>query len=343
MANQNRAAAASVIEELLQHCERFSFFQAVNLLQQYRPSGVSLGRQGPLTQETVRLRPSASLAFPTSDVAALATNDSMRESILPFLMTVNFMGLYGSASPMPTFYTEDILDEDLDTSVTRSFLDLFHHRLLSLFYRSWEKYRYHVQYHMGATDQFSQWMFALIGLGDVALREPGHLRWLRLLPYLGLLGMHTHSSTVLAGIVGHYFGDVPTRIDEWIGRWVPFEPDQQHALGQYNCTLGVDGTLGTTFFDRSGKFQLHIGPLDFPTFCAFLPSGPYYQEVRELVKLGMRDQLAFDVVLTLKAAERPDLTLAADNPCRLGWSTWLGTTSDDALAVVFSDKLTPHR
>lgn len=339
MASQDRTTATALMQELLNNYQRFSFFQAVRLLERSHPDCAALGRTGPAAREVIRLRPHASLAFPTSDVETLETVEDENGVLPRFLMTVNFLGLYGPASPLPTFYTEAIIDADLDESERRNFLDLFHHRIISLLYRCWEKYRYYVQYRPGATDPFSQWMFALIGLGGADVRQASHIYWPRLLPYLGLLGMHTHSAAVIAGVVSHYFGRLPVRIEQCVDRWVPFAVEQRHFLGQANHVLGVDSTLGERFYDRSGKFRMSIGPLDFATFQKFLPPGDYFSAVRELVKFGMTDQLEFDVELSLMAPEIPALVLSEDSPCRLGWSTWLGPRPDHDVSVVFPGEM----
>jgi type VI secretion system protein ImpH len=327
------------MHRLLSECGRFSFFQAVRLLERLHPQSVPLGRLGPAESEAIRFRPNASLAFPTCDVEAIELHGSEGDQLPRFLMTVNFLGLYGPASPLPTFYTEEILSVDLDDSNRRHFLDLFHHRLIALLYRCWEKYRYYVLYQPGATDQFSQWMFALIGLGDVALRAESSIQWPRLLPYLGLLGMKSHSAEVLGKVVSHYFGGLPVRIEQCVERWVAVTAGQRTALGQANCTLGVDSLLGDRVRDRSGKFAVHIGPVDFATFCKFLPPGEYHRTVRELIVFGLTDRLAYDVEVSLLAAEIPELELAADSPCRLGWSTWLGSGHDHDVAVNFPGAL----
>jgi type VI secretion system protein ImpH len=342
MASQNWTPATAVIQELLSNCQQFAFFQAVRLLEHSHPQSVPPGREGPVAREVIRFRPHATLAFPTCDIEAIEALEEQDGALPRFQMTVNFFGLYGPTSPLPTFYTEDLITSERDEDERRHFLDLFHHRLISLLYRCWEKYRYYMQYRPGATDQFSQWMFALIGLGGADLRQESHIYWPRLLPYLGLLGMHTHSAAVLAGVVSHYFGGVAAEIEQCVGRWVPLAAEQRHMLGQANGTLGEDSTLGKRFYDRSGKFRLHIGPLDFATFQKFLPPGSYYGTARELVMFGMRDQLEFDVELVLRVSDIPDLVLSADSPCRLGWSTWLGPRPEQDVSVIFPGRNGQH-
>jgi type VI secretion system protein ImpH len=272
----------------------------------------------------------------------MESEETENEALPRFSMTINFLGLYGPPSPLPTFYTEEILwSADPEESNRRHFLDLFHHRLISLLYRCWEKYRYYVLYRAGATDQFSQWMFSLIGLGPKALREESSIKWPRLLPYLGLLGMKPRSAAVLARVISHYFGGLPVQIAQCVERWARIVEEQRNVLGQSNCSLGVDCTLGKEVFDRSGKFCVRIGPLNFATFCKFLPPGEHYQTVRALVRFGMTDQLEFDIELSLLASEIPQLALAAGNPCRLGWSTWLGGPLEHDGSVVFPGRIMP--
>ena len=55
-----------------------------------------------------------------------------------------------------------------DFSLT-SFLDIFHHRLISLFYLAWKKHRFPENYLPGAQDRLSQYLLSLIGLGTPGL------------------------------------------------------------------------------------------------------------------------------------------------------------------------------
>ncbi len=343
MASEDRTTTTALIHRLLNDCQHFSFFQAVRLIEHAYPESAPLGEQGPAEREIIRFRPQTGLAFPTCDIESIALLEPENDSLPRFLMTVNFLGLYGPPSPLPTFYTEAILwAPEPEESSRRHFLDLFHHRLISLFYRCWKKYRYYILYRAGATDQFSQWMFALIGLGDAVLRAEGNIKWPRLLPYLGLLGMKTHSAAVLAGIVSHYFGKLPVQIEQCVERWVTITEDQRNRLGQANCSLGIDCTLGKKVRDRSGKCKIQLGPLTFKTFCQFLPPGEHYRTVRELMRFGMTDQLEFDVELSLFPSEVPALELSPHSPCRLGWSTWLGGSHPPQdVSVSFPGKVMP--
>ena len=336
MADKNRTTTAPLISELLRDPHQFSFFQSVRLLNACNRDAVLPGMTGPAAQEQLRFRPHASFAFPSSDVESIEEISARRDSESLFRMTVTFTGLYSSVSPLPAFYTEELIAGNQTESNRRDFLDLFHHRIISLIYRSWEKYRYFLQFQPGGTDRFSQWMFALVGLGGAAQREGLELDWERLLAYIGPLSMRSCSAPTLARILSHYFQGLPVTIQECIERWVVIDRSQHARLGTSNSSLGMDCTIGERVRDRSGKFRVCIGPLSFAAFRKYLPDGPGYRPLQDLVRFSLSDQLEFDISLTLVKDEIPDLHLGAENPARLGWSTWLGDHPDHDANVELS-------
>ena len=335
MDDENRTATPPMISELLRNPQQFSFYQAIRLLVSSSEGGVAPGNAGSCANEPLRFRPHASLAFPSADVASIEmlNNNAANPQ---FRMDVTFMGLYGPASPLPAFYTEEIIDESRDENTRRDFLDLFHHRAISFLYRSWQKYRYYEQFQAGAIDEFSQWMLALAGLGDPSLRKGLDLDWERLLAHLGVLSMRGRSAPTLSRIVSHYFRNLPVRIHQWVERRVRIDVTQRAFLGHENCGLGLDCTIGKRVSDISGKFRVCVGPLEFESFREFLPDGRRYRALRDLVRFTLRDQLEFDVELTLQKQEVPDLTLANNNPCQLGWSSWLGNKPESDQSVIIA-------
>jgi type VI secretion system protein ImpH len=333
MAAPDRTATPPVIGDLLESGRYYAFFQAVRLLERLHPDAAPVGEQGPVEEEAMRFRAHATLCFPISDIQKVERK--AREDENPrYDLEVNFLGLYGPASPLPAFYTEDIISAERDDTSVREFLDLFHHRLVGLFYRTWKKYRYYIQYREAASDVFSSRMFCLIGLGDARLRESTHVEWARLLTYAGMLAMRSRSASLVTRVLSHYFRGLAVGVEQCVERWVTIEPRQRNRLGLANVSLGRDMNLGERVRDRSGKFRLVLGPLDFPTFQSHLPPGEHHRTLRELVRFILKDQLDFDVKLVLRQPEIPDLTLAADSPCRLGWSTWLGRHRDEDGEVI---------
>ncbi|MBU2708001.1 type VI secretion system baseplate subunit TssG [Zooshikella marina] len=319
MGASHRSAASALMYDLLVNSRQYSFYQAVHLLTSYYIPVSGKFDDQPIN---MRYRANATLAFPPSDIASLEIRQL--EARQDYLLTVNFMGLYGPASPLPAFYTERIVQNDPENHPIRDFMDLFNHRYIELLYHGWKKYRYYLNYQEEALDDFSKHMFSLIGLGEINLRKSTHLHWHRLLPYLGLLSMRIHSAGVLSGIMRHYFQHKAISIQQCMLRVVPIPEEQRNRLGAANCEMGINLVLGASVRDRSGKFRVVIDDLDFARFERFLPSGDDYRPLHELIKFIQRDQLEYDIKLGLRPYEAPKLELKQSSRCRLGWTTWLG-------------------
>ena len=334
------ADAAGAIPPLLRQAlvgaHSFSFAQLVLLLELERDRP-GTGGQGPASEEHIRIRPTPSMAFPAADLDYLERLPANQDREFPtYRLNVNFMGLYGPASPLPAFFTESVMaaENEEGESNRRDFLDYFNQRLLAFVYRSWKKYRYYIQYQLGARDIYSGYVFSLVGLGDERLRTSDNIVWPRLLAFAGLLGARSRSAAVLANVLSYYF-DSPARITECVPRQVTIEPDQRNSVGLDNCSLGSDLCLGERVWDVNGKCMVHFGPLSFARFSELLPIGRAQRALYELVRLTLVDRLDFDMELTLRQDEVPAMVLGPSSPCRLGWSTWLGVVDNDGV-VSFS-------
>ncbi|HYR29823.1 MAG TPA: type VI secretion system baseplate subunit TssG, partial [Thermoanaerobaculia bacterium] len=131
----------SVEDALFSEGHRFSFLQAVRLLEETRLRG---NRTAPAEgadpdREVVHFRHAVRLDFPPTDVDTVErpANDDA-----PVEMTVNVLGLAGALGPLPPPVSELIVERVFrkDTAF-RDFLDIFNHRLVSLLYRARKKYR----------------------------------------------------------------------------------------------------------------------------------------------------------------------------------------------------------
>ena len=84
--------------------------------------------------ETLRLRTALELAFPATEVVGFDDSGQRPE------LTVTLLGLVGVSGVMPVHYSRMLLEAVRDNNpAPRAFLDMFHHRALSLFVRAAEK------------------------------------------------------------------------------------------------------------------------------------------------------------------------------------------------------------
>ena len=349
MATESRRADPSLEHVLFEEGYRFDFFQAVRVLERLYSARLPVGRSSIPANEAVRFRSLLSLSFPASsiyDVAYPADGDSPPE------MVVAFMGLFGLAGVLPRHYTELLLERVRQKDFAlRDFLDLFNHRMISLFYRAWEKYRFPIAYERSRSslregyDSFSLSLFNLIGMGTDGLRGKLKSGDEALLYYSGLVAQQPRSASALGAMLGDYF-NVPLIIKQFIGAWLRVDDENRSRLGRgdSNNELGTTTMLGSKCWDQQAGFTLLIGPLNFRQFREFLPCESGFSAVDELTRVLDGLPLDFDVELVLQAAEVPACRLTRPGPeaLRLGWSSWLKTRefSYDAAEAVLGRHLT---
>jgi type VI secretion system protein ImpH len=349
MAAESGRADPSVAALLFEEGYRFDFFQAVRVLERLYPHRAAVGGSARPGDEIARFQSHPSLAFPPSAIHDVKEGD---EPGRPVIMTVAFMGLTGPLGVLPRHYTELILERAKQKDATfRDFLTLFDHRLISLFYRAWEKYRAAIAYEHARThgeglDTVSPYLFDLFGMGTEGLRRRfSALADESLLYYAGLLGQRPHSATALQGLLEDYFA-VPVQISQLRGQWLTLSEDNRSRLGGAESGSSQIGSaiLGKRVWDQQATFRLRVGPLDIAQFHDFLPSGTAFAPLAELTRFFVGQELDFDVQLVLRAADVPGCRLGDTGPRgpRLGWSTWLRTAAfpDDADDTILAGRLT---
>src|SRR5918993_1090668 len=228
MAPPRRRQDPPLIETLFEEPFRFDFFQAVRLLHRLDPDRVAIGRDGPPRREVARFSARLSLNFPPSSIYEL---QRPTEPEFPPPMTVSFMGLTGPSGVLPVFYTKLLMERSKERDRTlAAFLDLLNHRLVSLFYRAWEKYHVIVPYERGEDDRFSRSVFHLIGLGTRGLRRRHDFPDEALLFYAGHFARRRRPVVVLEDVLRDAFG-LPVQVQQFVGQWLRLEPADRSTLG----------------------------------------------------------------------------------------------------------------
>ena len=316
---------------------RFEFFQAVRVLEKMFPERRAVGRNAMPNEEVLRFRSRIALDFPASEVHEMReTVDEADERKLEML--VNFMGMAGVSGVLPQPYTDLLLDRirHRDTAMW-AFLDIFTHRSVSMFYRAWRKYRFPIGYERG-NDDFTGYLFDIIGLGSGGLRGRMSLPDESLLPYAGLIAQKPHSCSALENMLSDYF-DAPVYAKQFFGQWLELDRADYTRLGSRNSILGESAVAGTRVWEQQSKFRVRIGPIPFAKFRAFLPNGSAYQPLRSMIRFMAGLEFDFDVQLLLQAKQVPGtvLTTRAQRRPMLGWTSFLKTRpfkNDDEQVVL---------
>jgi type VI secretion system protein ImpH len=314
----------SAMEEILREdaCS-FEFFQAVTLLQRLRRGSQPVGRFSNPEDEAVHFRANNELAFPASQIQELEYPDDT-----PPMMKINFMGLTGPMGVLPYSYSELILERlrAKDKSL-QSFLDIFNHRMISLFYRAWEKYRFPVTYYLGDEDLFTHHLLDLIGLGTAGLQDRQTVSDDALLHYVALLGEQSRSAAALEAILRDYF-EVPVEVEQFTGAWYSLDRATQCCMQEgYSESeqLGRGAVVGDEIWDQRSRVRIKLGPMTLSQYREFLPDGGAFEPLRAITRFFSNGEFDFEAQLFLQRDQVPtcDVGFEGEGPPRLGWVTWL--------------------
>lgn len=355
------SARPSTLDELYATGYAFDLFQAIRLLEM-RPGVEPVGGDGPPAEEAVHFRAAIGHAFPASNITQI--KPPTPEHAAPQL-TVSGFGLTGPSGVMPRHYTDLLMRLERDSRnperrALREWLDLFNHRLISLFYRAWAKYRFYIaherrEFERENPDAFSKALLSLLGIGLPALRNRLTVRvqadrdaWDQrdtvladipdqaLVRYAGLLARRPRNALGLEAMLQDYFR-APVEVRQFHGAWLRLDELDRSQLGpdQGNCALGQSLVIGERIWDVEGRILLRIGPLSYEQFVDLLPDESPVPERKgffllvHMARFYLGPTIEFDVRLELKPGEAPECSLGGlGSPgSRLGWNSWLVSES----------------
>lgn len=323
------AALARARDALAADPHSFGFFQAVRLLERLFPGRAHVGGYDDPAREVVRFGVNPSLAFPASEIQEL-TLDAEQPA-----MKVNFMGLIGPQGVLPHQYSL-IVAERLRArdAALADFLDIFHHRLISLFYQAWRKMRFTVAREDASYDRLARHLADIIGLGLDNARERLPFPDEALIYRAGLLAAQPRGAVALQQLLEDFF-DVPAEVQQFVGAWFPLDNDDRCAIGETEGDpnrVGFGAVAGDEIWNEQAGVRVRLGPLDRDRFDDFLPAGSAHQALKALLRFFGHDQFDFQVQLVLAGNDVSGLRLgddAGDGAAaaqRLGWSAWVCTS-----------------
>ena len=332
------------MEALRRVPERFDFYQVLRRIEAGSPTLPRLGEARRPSAEPVRLAQEAELAFPAVNV----TKVGQTRSGVP-RVSVRFLGLFGPQGPLPLHLTEFARDRERnhgDAGFAR-FADIFHHRLLLLFYRAWRQAQPTATHDRPTEDRYRTYIGALFGHGSPAWQLPELELAQSKRHFAGHLGRAARHPEGLAAILEGYFG-VPVRIETFSPRWLQLPRSQRSSLGGSNgagsrgagfrgndsAILGQSAVLGSRVLDAQHHFDIHLGPLGLVEYERLLPPGDWLGKAREWVREYAGEEFGVRLVPHLQAGQVPAARLGRAG--RLGWNTWLGRRRSDAPATDLS-------
>lgn len=310
MADKDGNKNGPVAQTFFSEPYRFEFQQAVRILERLHAAWRLLGDAFAPDQEIVQLKSNVYLSAPPSDIY---TYEAQKGALWGRpVLTVNFLGIAGLQGPLPLPYTERIMERRAAKDFALDdFLQIFNHRLLSIFRRIYKKSS------IGTADvgpeetQVGSAVQAFAGMGIASLRNRQRLPDRALMGFSGLLWHQPQSATMLTNMIKDFF-NVPACVQPFSPAWKRMKASDQSRLGAtlgQHQKLGKVACLGRRFWDELAGVHVVLGPLDLKAYEKFLPQGTGYAMLLDMMRYTLPPELDIDLSVRLKADQIPPSVL----------------------------------
>ncbi len=340
MAHSTRQDSGTLIQDLLSRPWDYDFFGALRCVESSRPDLPRIGKSRALRQDPLRFGQYLSLGFAT---ASMEQPHLAREQ--GHKLMVRFTGLTGPSGPLPLRYTDFIRnrlrgtqDPDLrgpreeaalsmgggsgKDSTLSEFIDIFHHRAISLFYRAMAVARKTVDLDREEDRTFAEWIASTFGCGLPEMDSLDAVPTLHRLPFAGHLACQTRHASGLQGLLSDYF-DMPVEVGSFAGQWIDIPEEQRCRVGESRETglLGRTCVVGSKIWDRQMKCTLRLGPMAYAQYEQFLPGSVCHKRLHAWLAFYTRGELYWEAAIVLRKEDVPKTKLGSTG--RLGYTAWL--------------------
>lgn len=332
MSSLDLNAHAAPVAQLQSQPHGYSLFAALRLLERAFADRPRLGESRKAADDAIRLGHAPHLSFAPCDIAQVEHGENGAVLLEQFAF-----GLFGPNGALPLHLTELAYERrrHKDDATIVDFLNLFQHRLISLFYRAWAESEPAVSLDRPESDRFRTYVGALIGMAPESARDADAVPDYAKLSRAALLAAQPRSAEGLEMLLADYFG-IDVEVRQFVGSWMEIPGELRCRLGDSaSAVLGSNATLGAATWQCQHKFEIVLGPLPHQVFKNFLPGAPGLRELSALVRLYTNDEWEWQVRLLLRDAEIPGACLDGASP--LGWTSWLGERRAHAADVVIQE------
>lgn len=320
---------------LSKEANRYDFYAALRQLECIFNDKPRLGQSLRSSDDQLRLEQEPSNLFAPSTLYSCQFEADHR-----WHLRVLFFGLFGPNGALPHHLTEYVRErqrQEIDDQATLAFFNLFHHRLLSLFYRAWANKEPTVNRDRPEDDHFDRYIGSLLGIGIPELQNKDGMPDDSKRYFAAYLGDSRRHVSGLLALIRAFFS-VPSSIEEFVGEWLTIPLEARSSLGKtLGAQLGVDTVLGSHSWQCQYKFRIRLGPMNLADYEDFLPNKKNLKLLKTIIRNYLGDELNWEVQLILKKEQVPAIFLGKYG-C-LGLNTWLYSSKRQADA---SDLILNH-
>lgn len=279
------------------HPGHYSFFATVRRLEQLTPECPRIGTRESSLTPIVHFAQVPHLYFPPSELFDYTAPANSKTGTLQ----VYFFGLFGPNGSMPLTFTEYVHERSrhyYDLAMQR-FADIFHDRLIGLFYRAGTCSQVAVSYDRPTDDPLSHAAAALTGVPITPEPTP--------LPALAPIGQArelaaANTLPALKCLLENYF-QLPVTIRENTPCHLSIPEPSQCRLGRTGTAeLGHTSLLGDRQRSITESASIELGPMSYTQYQRFRPGSLGHERLKTWLHLmstrPLRWQLHFHITTT---------------------------------------------
>ncbi|SFV51366.1 Uncharacterized protein ImpH/VasB [hydrothermal vent metagenome] len=281
--------------------------------------------------EHIEFKSNPSLSFQKSEISNIKFIELKDKVVVQ--IEINFLGLFGTATPLPIHYAEEIIDDSHEDMVLVDFLNLFNHHLQKFIYSIWERHRYYIKYEDELRDNFSKYILSILGLYSQVKNRDYPLNLHKLLPFAGIISMKQRPTTAIIPIIKHYIGHDSISIDEYLISKAIVPNWQKNRVGEENCSLGEDMIIGEFSTVCNLKFRINLNDIPWNYLYDYSYQGKRLGELKYLIDFLLKEPLDFELSLNIKKSNIKKFYLNEEGAILLGVNSWIGEPIGDAKVI----------
>lgn len=273
-----------------------NFFETIRLLERNTLKGLpapqrrlnAIGLDVLPEQEKLRFKANYELSFsPTSIHNAGNLNNDHYQTLI-----VNFLQLMGAEGTLPQHYTKLVIERIKQKDYAMAdFIDMFHHRLISLYYRAWTKYRlvHQNENHGVDSDPITNLIDALSAIQD---HHRSSQRY-----YSGHFSKNVRSASALEALLADYLQQT-VKVQQHVGSWLNLDKQSLSKLttqGNDRSQLGQGVLIGKRAWSVQSKIAIHIKDLSLAQYETIMPGTDKYLALKELVRSYTPHHISIDL------------------------------------------------
>lgn len=319
-------------DEIFQELNQLPFFSNMGLFTLLRSLESSyamcpkIGNEVRFEQNYFRFGQSANLAFQPQELDKILQKDRYIK------VNIKGFGLFGPNGPLPLHISEYTYSKKhhQKEQTFNDFLDMFHHRLISLFYKAWRNAQDVVSLDHHDTWMFSRYIASIAGVADHRDFESNDHLYNQLYYSSYFLNKNMPIANLKSMLINYF--KVPIEIKENIGQWLDATEFSTSLSIQNTQTLGEGLLIGDKIFDATQKFRIQIGPLSPDIYLKFLQGKEFAKKLLMWVEQFCRYQYQWDIELIIDKVKIDQKTLGQG--LTLGFTSWIGQPETNPIVII---------